>query len=180
MRDERETGKLHDAGVLTVSFMVCPACSKEISAEGFFCLWCDRFVVAPSRGVKAGLFARSVALVIDPLIAVLLYGGALLALGSVSADLAAFAAIVLPLIYIVCFLMMLRRGTTPGKRLMGLQVVRATSGSTPGFGVMFVREIVGRFVSGLFLGLGYFWAIFDRSGQAWHDKIANTVVVRVK
>jgi predicted anti-sigma-YlaC factor YlaD len=43
---------------------------------------------------------------------------------------------------------------------------------------MLVREIVGKFVSGLFLGIGYFWAIFDKEGQAWHDKIAGTVVTR--
>jgi uncharacterized RDD family membrane protein YckC len=28
------------------------------------------------------------------------------------------------------------------------------------------------------LGLGYFWAIWDKDNQAWHDKIAGTVVVK--
>jgi hypothetical protein len=42
---------------------------------------------------------------------------------------------------------------------------------------MLVGEVFGKFVSGLFMGIGYFWAIWDKDGQAWHDKIAGTVVV---
>jgi len=38
--------------------------------------------------------------------------------------------------------------------------------------------LIGRFLSGLFLGLGYFWALFDRNAQAWHDKLAGTVVIQ--
>ena len=53
------------------------------------------------------------------------------------------------------------------------------TGTIPGFGKMFVREIVGRFISGDFNGLGYFWAIFDKNSQAWHDKIAGTVVLQL-
>jgi uncharacterized RDD family membrane protein YckC len=30
------------------------------------------------------------------------------------------------------------------------------------------------------VGLGFIWIAFDDGGQAWHDKIAGTVVVRVK
>ena len=29
------------------------------------------------------------------------------------------------------------------------------------------------------VGLGFFWIAFDENNQAWHDKIAGTVVVRV-
>jgi uncharacterized RDD family membrane protein YckC len=43
---------------------------------------------------------------------------------------------------------------------------------------MLLREIVGKWVSGLLIGLGYFWAIWDKDGQAWHDKIAGTVVIK--
>jgi uncharacterized RDD family membrane protein YckC len=28
-------------------------------------------------------------------------------------------------------------------------------------------------------GLGFIWIVFDDAKQAWHDKIAGTVVVRV-
>jgi len=42
---------------------------------------------------------------------------------------------------------------------------------------MLLRETLGKWVSGWFLGLGWFWAIWDRDAQAWHDKIAGTVVL---
>lgn len=43
---------------------------------------------------------------------------------------------------------------------------------------MLLRETLGKFVSSLFLGLGMFWAIWDKDRQTWHDKIAGTVVIR--
>ena len=96
-----------------------------------------------------------------------------------SKDMGVAAALLLPLAYFGWFLSLLVKGRTPGKLLLGLQVLDAQTGRLPGFGKMFVREIIGRFISGLFFGIGYFWAIFDKNGQAWHDKIAGTVVVKV-
>jgi len=29
------------------------------------------------------------------------------------------------------------------------------------------------------IGLGFFWIAWDREKQAWHDKIAGTLVVRM-
>lgn len=156
-----------------------PSCQKEITPDSFFCPWCSAFVPMPGKGDKANLFARWVALVIDPLIAVMLYGLAIAIFGSISEDLAGVVAILLPLAYVIWFLTLLRKGQTPGKRLLGLQVVHQQTGAIPGFGKMFVREIIGRFISGLFFGLGYLWAIFDKNAQAWHDKIAGTVVLKV-
>ena len=80
--------------------------------------------------------------------------------------------------YIIALLWFLSKGLTPGKLLMGEQVVEHLRGGYPGLGRMLVREVFGKFVSGLFMGLGYFWAIWDKDGQAWHDKIAGTVIVR--
>ena len=42
-----------------------------------------------------------------------------------------------------------------------------------------MREVVGKFISGLVLNLGYLWVIWDGQKQGWHDKIADTYVVRV-
>ncbi len=161
--------------------MVCPSCAKDITPDSYFCTWCGVFVPAAAKGVKAGTFARAVALVLDPLIAWGLYLLGVAVVGGISGsdDAAVFAAVLLPVIYLGWFLSLLRRGLTPGKRLLGLQVVGQQTGAIPGFGTMFVREIIGRFVSGLVFGLGYLWALFDKNGQAWHDKMANTVVIKV-
>ena len=159
--------------------MTCASCEREIVPDSFFCGWCNRFIPAPARGTRAGIFARWMALVLDPLIGVVLYFGTLAVFAVISKDLAVLMAFVVPVIYVVWALMLLRRGLTPGKRLLGLQVVNQQTGEIPGFGTMFVREVFGRMVSALFFGVGYFWALFDKNAQAWHDKLARTVVVRV-
>src|SRR5262249_8436217 len=80
--------------------------------------------------------------------------------------------------YVVFALWFLAQGKTPGKWLVNIRVVDKTNGSTPGIGLMLVRETFGKMISGFFSGLGYFWAIWDRETQCWHDKIAGTLVVR--
>jgi uncharacterized RDD family membrane protein YckC len=159
--------------------MECPSCHKEITADAFFCTWCSKFLPSPEIGEKANFFVRWVALVLDPLIAVVLYLMAIATVGVISPDLGMAVAVLLPIAYFVWFLSLLRTGRTPGKLFMGLQVVHHQTGELPGFGKMFLREIIGRFISGLFFGLGYWWALFDKNGQAWHDKLAGTVVLRV-
>ena len=157
--------------------MTCPNCANDVATDAFFCARCSRFTPRPSLGSKANLFRRWLALVIDPLIGVLAWVLASALFGAISRDLGTAMAILFPVVYLVWFLTLLRNGLTPGKKLLGLQVVQHQSGNTPGFATMFLREIVGRFLSGLFLGLGYFWALFDKNGQAWHDKLAGTVVL---
>ncbi len=68
-------------------------------------------------------------------------------------------------------------GRTPGKKLLGLQVVSA-DGSPISFGIAFLRA-VGYLVSSLLftVPLGYIWVAFDKKKQGWHDKIAGTAVI---
>mgnify|MGYP000197082409 CR=1 FL=1 len=42
-----------------------------------------------------------------------------------------------------------------------------------------LREIVGKFVSGIILGIGYIMAGFDRNKQGLHDRIAGTYVIKL-
>ena len=69
-------------------------------------------------------------------------------------------------------------GQTPGKSAMNIKIVKANGAPLTG-GDAFLRNIIGYFISGLFLVLGFIWAAFDSQKQAWHDKLANTYVVRV-
>lgn len=160
--------------------MNCPSCQKEVSPENYFCVWCGSFIPNLSKGKKANLFARWVALLLDPLIAVVLYFIGIGVFGAMSEELGIVAAILLPIFYLVWFLTLLRQGFTPGKKLLGLQVINQQTGENPGFGKMFLREVIGRFLSALFFGIGYFWALFDKNSQAWHDKLAGTVVVKTR
>jgi uncharacterized RDD family membrane protein YckC len=160
----------------------CPKCSKEVLADRLFCTWCDGFIPNQNVGTKAGLFRRWVVTAIDPLLAIVLYfivagilGAAASALGQ-SATVGAI--IIVTIFYGVFYLWLLSKGMTPGKWLLDDRVVEKIRGDYPGFWKMFLREVIGKFISGLFLGLGYLWAIWDKDNQAWHDKIAGTVVIK--
>ncbi|HXJ42107.1 MAG TPA: RDD family protein [Bryobacteraceae bacterium] len=158
--------------------MQCQSCRKDVTPDMMFCAWCLEYLGAANKGKKANFFSRFVAVVLDPLIALLIWLLPSLLLTALSPKLGGVFAIVGIIGYIIWALSLFRQGMTPGKLLMGLQVVDQRNGEIPGFGKMFLREIVGRFISGLFLGLGYFWALFDKSAQAWHDKLAGTVVIK--
>ncbi|MEQ9619286.1 MAG: RDD family protein [Deltaproteobacteria bacterium] len=67
-------------------------------------------------------------------------------------------------------------GTTIGKMLMGIKLIN-NEGDNVGLWDSFVRW-VGYYVSASFLFAGFFWSLFDRESQTWHDKIAGTYVVK--
>ncbi len=67
-------------------------------------------------------------------------------------------------------------GQTIGKRAMSIRVVDFNGGGPIGTGRGLLRY-VGRIVSSIPCGLGYFWMLWDSEKQTWHDKIATTVVV---
>jgi uncharacterized RDD family membrane protein YckC len=59
------------------------------------------------------------------------------------------------------------------------RIVDAATGERPSNG-----QLVGRyfayFVSTIPMGLGLIWVAFDKRKQGWHDKLAGTVVIRLK
>src|SRR5450755_4088632 len=167
--------------------MICPACQSE-TLPYLFCQRCDVYLVNSSGGVRANLATRFAAFLIDLL---LLFIGSLVVAGSVAITAANFGVLGLigikvfvlemvgsVLLYLLISLHFLANGKTIGKRMLNLSVVEKRNGTSPGLGRMIVRETFGKWISGWFLSLGYFWAIWDHDGQAWHDKIAGTVVLR--
>lgn len=68
------------------------------------------------------------------------------------------------------------KGSTIGGMICGLKVARLDDRPVD-WSVALVRALAG-FVSLVPLGLGFIWIAFDRDRQAWHDKIAGTIVVR--
>jgi uncharacterized RDD family membrane protein YckC len=67
-------------------------------------------------------------------------------------------------------------GKTIGKMLMKIRVINS-EGEDVGVWDAFLRWI-GYFISAIVMLAGFFWAAFDSEGQAWHDKIAGTYVVK--
>jgi uncharacterized RDD family membrane protein YckC len=68
-------------------------------------------------------------------------------------------------------------GSTPGMRMMGLRVVRDIDGGPISVGQAVLR-LIGYWVSGAVLYLGYIWIFIDKRHRGWHDLIAGTVVVQ--
>ena len=84
---------------------------------------------------------------------------------------------ILPAIGVVAF--WIARGATPGKMAIGARIVDATSGGPASSRQLIVRYL-GYYVSILGAMAGLVWVAFDERKQGWHDKLANTVVVRSK
>jgi uncharacterized RDD family membrane protein YckC len=68
------------------------------------------------------------------------------------------------------------RGTTIGGIVLNLKVVRYDARPIS-FAVALVRALAAAF-SVVVLFLGFLWIAFNQERQAWHDKIAGTIVVR--
>jgi uncharacterized RDD family membrane protein YckC len=84
---------------------------------------------------------------------------------------------VLPAVAVILF--WLKKQATPGKMAVSAKVVDAKTGKTLSIGQSIGRYLA-YFVSVLPFGLGFIWIAFDRKKQGWHDKLANTVVIRAK
>ena len=69
------------------------------------------------------------------------------------------------------------RGQTPGKMVMNIKVLRG-DGSSITFGYALLRYL-GYIICFLMLGTGFLWIAFDARKQGIHDKIADTVVVKL-
>lgn len=69
-------------------------------------------------------------------------------------------------------------GATPGKRLMGVRIVRS-DGSPLDWKVSLIRSLFS-VISGNFVMLGYIWGFFSKDRRTWHDRIAGTRAVRAQ
>jgi len=69
------------------------------------------------------------------------------------------------------------KGATIGGIVFNLQVVRL-DGRELDWATAIVRAL-SCFLSLFVAALGFIWIAFDDDKQAWHDKIAGTVVVRM-
>ncbi len=151
---------------------------------------------APPPQIKlAPLSKRFIAIVIDGLIvgifsfAVLFAAGPFAALSdamastdleAINAAIAQFQSDALPVNLFVSalynvVLMTLFNGQTLGKMVFGMRVIKKNGRRISVLDAL-LRNVLGYMVSQIFL-LGYIWAFADGEKQAWHDKMAGTLVV---
>ena len=161
----------------------CASCKAEVSPGTRWCGLCRSHTVDPQVGRLASPIKRLAANVLDlvvPVVALVTFsalGGAGAATGTEAGSaVGGLLSLALALAYVVWALVLFSNGMTPGKKLLNLRVVKE-DGRTAGFGTMFVREWIGKFISGLILSLGFLWILFDKENQGWHDKLMSTYVV---
>jgi uncharacterized RDD family membrane protein YckC len=70
------------------------------------------------------------------------------------------------------------QGQTPGKRVIGIKLVREQDGQLIGGGLGIVREIA-HFLDTLACFLGWFWPLWDAKRQTFADKVMGTIVIKV-
>ncbi len=81
--------------------------------------------------------------------------------------------------YSYFFFLLGKTGRSPGKKLVNLKVIRL-DGQNPDWLTAGLRVFLGFPLSGGVLLLGYLWAGWDSQKQAWHDKLARTLVIENK
>lgn len=71
-----------------------------------------------------------------------------------------------------------RWSATPGKMMLGIKIVDAETEANITGRQIWLR-LLGYVLSFAVLLIGFLWIGIDRRCQAWHDKIAGTVVIRI-
>ncbi len=77
---------------------------------------------------------------------------------------------------IAIILFWISRSATPGKMMIGAEIVDTRTGGKPTTG-QFIGRYFAYYVSMIPFFLGFIWVAFDKRKQGWHDKLAGTVVV---
>lgn len=69
-----------------------------------------------------------------------------------------------------------REGQTIGKKMMNVRVVKR-DGSALTLWDAVLRSTIGYIFAMIPFGIGFAWAAFDKQSQAWHDMVADTIVI---
>lgn len=153
---------------------VCPACNAEVAPGVRWCTVCHTNVQDAAVGKLASPGKRLLAYILDLIIPVIAFS--MLIGMSESSSFLGVIGFLLFLAYVVGAIYLFIRGTTPGKRVLGMFVVKE-NGKRAGLLTMLLRETIGKWLSGLVMSLGWIWILIDKENQGWHDKLASTYVV---
>lgn len=140
-----------------------------------------------SWGRRAGAYLLDTLIIVGVVLVIALVVGSIVGASSdaetgvISASLLGYLlTLVLPFPYFT-FFHGDPRGQTPGKRAVGIRVVRDETGDSIGYGRALGRyAITVLFAWLLFLPLvlDYLWPLWDDKSQALHDKVVSSIVVR--
>lgn len=69
-------------------------------------------------------------------------------------------------------------GQTPGKKMLGIRLVREATGQPLGFGAAFLRRLCHA-LDGICC-VGFLWPLWDDKRQTFADKVTGSVVVKTR
>jgi uncharacterized RDD family membrane protein YckC/RNA polymerase subunit RPABC4/transcription elongation factor Spt4 len=184
--------------------MYCRKCGFEVSEEADFCPNCGSPIQPPAASVPPatrprrrrpprpqyagwwmrwlgysiidGLVVAGIALVLSLVLWMMFYASNESPTAEEENTFTAFVALFAYAAGFVYFWVSNSIGRSVGKLILGLRVVMKDTGEAPGAARGFLRTF-GYAVSTVPLLLGFLWAAWDKDRQAWHDKMAGTVVV---
>lgn len=70
-------------------------------------------------------------------------------------------------------------GTTPGKWLLGIRIVRRDL-TRDVARWRYALRMVMIFPASIVAGIGIFWMVFNKERRGWHDMVAGTVVIHIR
>ena len=161
--------------------MTCPSCESAIMDGIRWCSICHTNTVDPQIGKLATPGKRLAAFLLDVAIPGTVILFLVLAVAIIPSELEIGIVGILLMAslwcaYAIVSLILFASGTTPGKKMLGMQVINE-DGSNAGFFTMLFREWIGKYLSGAIMMLGYLWILIDQDNQGWHDKLMRTYVV---
>lgn len=80
-------------------------------------------------------------------------------------------------IMVVVIVFWVKKQATPGKMLLSMKIVDAKTLGKPSNRQLIIR-LFSYIISVVPVFLGVIWIVFDARKQAWHDKIANTLIIK--
>lgn len=161
--------------------MQCENCGTQwqLGLTGAVCHGCRRLLLNLPAGTLATPGRRLGAFFIDVIVALFFsFTGLGLVVAGIETETTGMLMIGLAffLALFILSLYFMTKSSSVGKQMLGLKVY-STLGQPLGFWLMALREFIGKMASGSFLYLGYLWLLWDQDVQAWHDKIAGSVVL---
>lgn len=152
--------------------MRCSKCQEFSEDSAIFCPACQSFLANPGAGRRATFFERWAAHLISSMLlfAVITF----FEMFEKQIDI----QVIIVISYIALMLTFYHHALSPGKYVLRLRVIDVSTGKHASFRKMLLRELVGKFISSIAFSIGYLWALIDVNSQTWHDKLAQTVVVK--
>jgi len=156
------------------SEMLTPVQTQEHLYAGFWIRWAAAFIdiwvgIVPSALIAAILVLPIALASGEPLTK---------AFGSAPISIL-FQGITAILVWFYFIFMTYKYGATLGKMALKLKVI-STDEQPLSIQKVIVREVVGRFLSGLVFSIGYLRIAFSKKKQGLHDHIAGTYVIQTQ